>query len=85
MSSSTADSEKIDKLVKQDNKSSNKDRLMNERQIFNIEQLKNTLNTNTETTTHLKPSSNKRAMVVDHSLKDKLYQNNGHSPGMLKK
>jgi len=50
-----------------------------------MDHLKKTMNTPTETTSILKPTSQKRAMVVDHSIKDKLYQNNGHSPGMLKK
>jgi len=86
LSSSTADSEKIEKYVKLVNPhSSNKERLLNDRQILNMDHLKKTMNTPTETTSILKPTSQKRAMVVDHSIKDKLYQNNGHSPGMLKK
>jgi len=48
-----------------------KDRLLNDRQTLNIDHLKKS-STNTETTNILKPNTQKRAMVVDHSLKDKL-------------
>jgi len=74
LSSTTADSEKIEKyvkLVKYDVIDKTKDRLLNDRQTLNIDHLKKS-STNTETTNILKPNTQKRAMVVDHSLKDKL-------------